>query len=215
MSHFIQVIKQEVYFNCALLTVWPDWAIYWTLGKFLKPLATINFAQISHILRQFLERCQNLQFFYWNHFWATFIDIWRFVSGHTEDEQNDKLDVTKLDRSPTRGRWTASRHFFSWSNQYKMVNKVYKPVSLGLELCVGSSIVTPLLAKIFSLLTCRLPKERLYTHTVKCVVQFKGSFWLQFKVSFGQYYKQFTIVIYDLTGVMNVKLLILRSKRPL
>ena len=23
-------------------TVWPDWAIYWTLGKFLKPLATIN-----------------------------------------------------------------------------------------------------------------------------------------------------------------------------
>ena len=24
------------------LTVWPDWAIYWTLGNFLKPLATIN-----------------------------------------------------------------------------------------------------------------------------------------------------------------------------
>ena len=22
--------------------VWPDWAIYWTLGNFLKPLATIN-----------------------------------------------------------------------------------------------------------------------------------------------------------------------------
>ena len=22
--------------------VWPDWAIFWTLGKFLKPLATIN-----------------------------------------------------------------------------------------------------------------------------------------------------------------------------
>ena len=25
-----------------LSTVWPDLAIYWTLGKFLKPLATIN-----------------------------------------------------------------------------------------------------------------------------------------------------------------------------
>ena len=23
-------------------TVWPDWAIYWTLGNFLKPLATIS-----------------------------------------------------------------------------------------------------------------------------------------------------------------------------
>ena len=22
--------------------VWPDWAIYWALGNFLKPLATIN-----------------------------------------------------------------------------------------------------------------------------------------------------------------------------
>ena len=28
-------------------------------------------------------RCQNLSFFYRNHFWATFIDIWRFFSGHT------------------------------------------------------------------------------------------------------------------------------------
>ena len=26
----------------ALLSVWPDWAIYWTLDNFLKPLATIN-----------------------------------------------------------------------------------------------------------------------------------------------------------------------------
>ena len=28
--------------SCILLTVRPDWAIYWSLGKFLKPLATIN-----------------------------------------------------------------------------------------------------------------------------------------------------------------------------
>ena len=37
-----------------LLAVWPDWAMYWTLGNFLKPLATINLPKISHILRQFL-----------------------------------------------------------------------------------------------------------------------------------------------------------------
>ena len=29
-------------FQLYLDTVWPDWAIYWTLGKFLKPLAPIN-----------------------------------------------------------------------------------------------------------------------------------------------------------------------------
>ena len=28
-----------------VLPVWPDWAIYWTLGIFLKPLATINLAK--------------------------------------------------------------------------------------------------------------------------------------------------------------------------
>ena len=32
---------------------------------------------------QFLQRCQNLQLFYWNHFWATFIDIWQLFTGHT------------------------------------------------------------------------------------------------------------------------------------
>ena len=35
-------------------TVWPDWVIDWTLGKFLKSLATINLAKSHHILRQFL-----------------------------------------------------------------------------------------------------------------------------------------------------------------
>ena len=32
--------------------VWPDLAIYWTLGNFLKPLATINFPKSPNILRQ-------------------------------------------------------------------------------------------------------------------------------------------------------------------
>ena len=26
-------------------SVWPDWSIYWTLGNFLKPLATINLSK--------------------------------------------------------------------------------------------------------------------------------------------------------------------------
>ena len=37
-----------------LESVWPDWATYWTYGNFSKPLKTNKFAQISHILREFL-----------------------------------------------------------------------------------------------------------------------------------------------------------------
>ena len=36
------------------LPVWPDLAIFWTLGNFLKPLATINLPKSPSILRQFL-----------------------------------------------------------------------------------------------------------------------------------------------------------------
>ena len=40
--------------------VWSDWAIYWTLVNFSRPVATIIFAQISHILRQF---CKDIKIF--------------------------------------------------------------------------------------------------------------------------------------------------------
>ena len=36
------------------IAVWPDWAIFCTLGKFLKSLATIKLPKSCHILRQFL-----------------------------------------------------------------------------------------------------------------------------------------------------------------
>ena len=47
-------------------------------GQLFKPLGNNYFAQIFPIPRQFLYRCENLYFFQSNHFWATFIDIWRF-----------------------------------------------------------------------------------------------------------------------------------------
>ena len=59
-----------------LETVWPDWAIYWTLGKFLKPLATTNLPKSPTVLSNFWKGVKIY------HFWATFIDIWRFFSGH-------------------------------------------------------------------------------------------------------------------------------------
>ena len=52
--------------------VWPDWAINWTLGKILKPLAKINLPKSITILGNF---CKGVKIY---HFWATFIDIWRF-----------------------------------------------------------------------------------------------------------------------------------------
>ena len=36
------------------IPVWPDWAIYWTLGHFLKPLATINLPKSLTFLGIFL-----------------------------------------------------------------------------------------------------------------------------------------------------------------
>ena len=38
---------------CLLQPVWPDWAIYWTLGKFLKPLATIYLPKSPTFLGKF------------------------------------------------------------------------------------------------------------------------------------------------------------------
>ena len=41
-------------------SVWPDWALYWTLGSFSKPLATINFPKSPTFLGNF---CKGLKFF--------------------------------------------------------------------------------------------------------------------------------------------------------
>ena len=65
--------------------MWPDWAIYWTLGFFSKPLATINLPQ-SPTIDNFCKGVQNLilqvklllgtfyrhlAIFYWSH--------WRYL----------------------------------------------------------------------------------------------------------------------------------------
>ena len=64
-----------------LRAVWRDWAIYWTLGNFSKPKATINLPKSSTFLGDFWG-LKSLIFLV-KSFWATFIDIWRFFSGHT------------------------------------------------------------------------------------------------------------------------------------
>ena len=64
--------------------VWPDWAIYWTLGEFLKPLATINLSKSPTFLAIFVNMlksfillrksylgkfCRHLAIFFWSHWW--------------------------------------------------------------------------------------------------------------------------------------------------
>ena len=59
-----------------MCAVWPDWAIFCTLGIFLKPLAPINLPKSPTCLGNF---CKGVKI---HHFWATFIEIWRFFWSH-------------------------------------------------------------------------------------------------------------------------------------
>ena len=43
--------------------MWPDWAIYWTLGNFLKPLATINLPKSLTFLGNF---CKGVKFYHFS-----------------------------------------------------------------------------------------------------------------------------------------------------
>ena len=69
--------------------VWPDWSIYWTLGNFLKPLATVNLpksstfvgifckgVKICHFSSEiiFVQLYRHLANFFWSHCTAL-IDI--------------------------------------------------------------------------------------------------------------------------------------------
>ena len=63
--------------------MWPDWAIYWTLVNFSKPVATISLPKSPTFVDNF---CKGAKIY---HFWATFIDIWRLFTGHTDDHDDD------------------------------------------------------------------------------------------------------------------------------
>ena len=45
-----------------LQPVWPDWTIYWTLGNFSKPLATINLPKSLTFLGNFCKRVKIYHF---------------------------------------------------------------------------------------------------------------------------------------------------------
>ena len=53
-------------------TVWPDWAIYWTLGNFLKPLATINLPKSPIFLGIFFVKMSKSISFVVKSIWGNF-----------------------------------------------------------------------------------------------------------------------------------------------
>ena len=55
--------------------------IYWTFGNFSKPLTTINLPKSPTFSGNFCKGAKPLIFS--SCFWAIFIDIWRFFTGHT------------------------------------------------------------------------------------------------------------------------------------
>ena len=65
--------------------VWPDWAIYWILGNFLKSLVTIKLPKSSTFLGNF---CNGVKMYHFSSeiILGNFEDIWRFLSGHTVHE---------------------------------------------------------------------------------------------------------------------------------
>ena len=68
-----------------VITVWPDWTSYWTLGSFLMPVATINFPKSPSFLGTFGKGVKIY------HFWATFKDHCRFFSAHTARQSFDLM----------------------------------------------------------------------------------------------------------------------------
>ena len=83
--------QQQWWWRRWSLPVWPDWAIYWTMGHFLKPLAAINLPKSPTFLGNF---CKGVKIFHFSseiifgQLWSTFGDfslvtlnplLWRFT----------------------------------------------------------------------------------------------------------------------------------------
>ena len=80
-------------------TVWPDWAIYWTLGNFLNPLAAINLSKSPTFLDNFWKGVKIY------HFSSEIIlgQIYRHLaifSGRTGDFTTIKWEIGRCNKFP-------------------------------------------------------------------------------------------------------------------
>ena len=93
--------QQFHYSTNGLNPVWPDWVIYWTLGKFSKPLATINLSKSLTFLVNFCKVVKiynfsllgnlnrHLAFCFWSHcslHWHSFLKCFSYFRESDRDE---------------------------------------------------------------------------------------------------------------------------------
>ena len=74
LKKYLPIWKFESFFDfLALISVWPDWVIYWPLTTFSKPFATINFPKSPTCIGYFCSEIilvnfyRHLAIFYWSH----------------------------------------------------------------------------------------------------------------------------------------------------
>ena len=97
--HTFVLYPQCIIENCYLWALWPDLVIYWTLGNFLKPLATTNLFKSLTFLGYY---CKGVKIY---HFFTEIIlgNFYRHLaifSGHTVCEMS--------------GWWLVSFTFLCW-----------------------------------------------------------------------------------------------------
>ena len=85
-----------------------DWAIYWTLDHFLKPLATINLPKSPTFLGIFCKDVKIYHFYCEINFRATFYRHLAIFSGHTVSNTNLFHPISGCTTRWWR-RWAASR----------------------------------------------------------------------------------------------------------
>ena len=77
--------------------VWPDWAIYWSLGNFSKPVATIGLPKSPSFLGNFRKGVKIVIFSCEIEFGQLFlIDIGRFLTGHTDDNTFHEIHLVHI-----------------------------------------------------------------------------------------------------------------------
>ena len=104
-----------------LQPVWPDWANYWTLGNFLKPVATINLPKSPTFLGNFCKGVKIIHFsselifgqllwtfgdFFWSHCWPLMPQV-HSITGLTMLIWNDDLLTFELEI--VKYEWLKSR----------------------------------------------------------------------------------------------------------
>ena len=83
-------------------------------GQLFKAFGNIYFAQISHTLRQFLQRCQNLSFFlvksvlgnFYRHLAIFFWSHCSWCIFFAKSDQLEDLIFRYMDNNSTLGKWT-------------------------------------------------------------------------------------------------------------